>query len=124
MSRSPSYAGSVETASPEERAALVALLQTRPRGMRWGEITAQVVAAGSPLDVWHRLVPPALVPPPREADPLEAASQDTQSGTDQGHTVITLVDGRYPERLRPVHQAPAVLFARRSAHPRDSAVSV
>lgn len=124
MSRSPSYAGSVETASPEERAALVALLQTRPRGMRWGEITAQVVEAGSALDVWHRLVPPALVPPPGEADPLEAASQDIQSWTDQGHTVITILDGRYPERLRGVHQAPPVLFARGSLIPGDKAVSV
>ncbi|MEU8802459.1 DNA-processing protein DprA [Spirillospora sp. NPDC048819] len=114
----------MDTVSPEERAALVALLQVRPRGMRWGEITAEVVEAGSALDVWHRLVPPTLVDAPGEIDPLEAASHDIESWTDQGHTVLTILDGRYPERLRGVHQAPPVLFAHGSLLPGDKAVSV
>jgi DNA processing protein len=114
----------MDTVSPEERAALVALLQVRPRGMGWGEITGEVVEAGSALDVWHRLVPPALVHPPGEVDPLEAASRDIQSWTDQGHTVLTILDGHYPERLRAVHQAPPILFARGSLVPGDRAVSV
>jgi DNA processing protein len=38
--------------------------------------------------------------------------------------MLTVLDGSYPERLRGVHQAPPVLFARGSVLPRDRAVSV
>ncbi|MFD0854963.1 hypothetical protein ACFQ07_22165 [Actinomadura adrarensis] len=35
----------------EERAALVALLRARPQGLSWGDITAEVIEAGSALEV-------------------------------------------------------------------------
>jgi DNA processing protein len=108
----------------EERAALVALLQVRPQGMRWGEITADVVEAGSALEVWHRLVPPTLMSAPGELDPLDAATRDIQTWSTQGHTMLTVLDGAYPSRLRGVHQAPPVLFARGSVLPEERAVSV
>ncbi|WP_255204995.1 DNA-processing protein DprA [Actinomadura sp. BRA 177] len=110
--------------SSEERAALVALLQVRPQGLRWGEITAEVVETGSAIAVWHRLVPPTLVDAPGEVDPLEAAAHDLEEWVGQGHTMLTVLDGRYPERLREVHQAPPVLFARGSLLDGDLAVSV
>ncbi|TDC06265.1 DNA-processing protein DprA [Actinomadura bangladeshensis] len=114
----------MKTVSSEERAALVALLQVRPQGLRWADITAEVVEAGSALAVWHRLVPPALLPVPGEANPLEAATRDIQEWAGQGHTMLTVLDGLYPERLREVHQAPPVLFARGSLAGDDLAVSV
>ncbi|WP_121433048.1 DNA-processing protein DprA [Actinomadura pelletieri] len=114
----------MDTVGAEERAALVALLQVRPQGLPWGEITARVVEVGSALDVWDRLVPPTLVEAPGESSPLEAAAHDISVWTDQGHTVLTVLDDRYPERLREVHQAPPVLFARGSLLPDDTAVSV
>lgn len=97
MSGSPSYSDGMDTLGPEERAALVALLQERPRGLRRGEITV---------------------------GPLEAAAREIASWTDQGHTMLTILDRQYPERLREVHQAPPVLFARGSLVPGDTAVSV
>jgi DNA processing protein len=54
-----------------ERAALVALLRVRPGGLSWAEVTAEVLEAGSALDVWHRLVPATLVNPPGQPDALE-----------------------------------------------------
>jgi DNA processing protein len=108
----------------EDRAALVALLQVRPQGMRWGEITAEVIETGSALEVWHRLVPPTLVGAPGELDPLDAATRDIETWIGQGHTMLTVLDGSYPARLRGVHQAPPVLFARGSLLPHDKAVSV
>jgi DNA processing protein len=124
MERSPSYSDTMDMVRLEERAALVALLQVRPQGVRWGEITAEVVEAGSALEVWHRLVPPTLVSPPGELDPIDAAARDIETWADQGHTMLTVLDGAYPARLRGVHQAPPVLFARGSVLPQDRAVSV
>ena len=58
-----------------ERAALVALLRDRPGRRGWAEITAEVLATGSAVAVWERLVPPVLVTPAGESDPLEAAAR-------------------------------------------------
>lgn len=121
---SHTYADRMDMVSPEERAALVALLQVRPEGMRWGEITAEVVEAGSALKVWHRLVPPTLLDAPGVPGPLEDAAKEIGNWAEQGHTMLTVLDSRYPTRLRDVHQAPPVLFARGSLVPADRAVSV
>jgi DNA processing protein len=120
----PTYADEMETVRLEERAALVALLQVRPQGMRWGEITAEVLEAGSALEVWHRLTPATLMDIPGEPDPIDAAARDIGLWTDQGHTLLTILDESYPSRLRGIHQAPPVLFARGSTTPDDVAVSV
>jgi hypothetical protein len=39
-----------------EHAALVALLRTRPQGLRWPEIAAEVGQVGSALATWSHLV--------------------------------------------------------------------
>src|SRR5262245_2979362 len=108
----------------EEQAALVALLQVRPQGTRWSEITAEVLEAGSALEVWHRLTPATLMAPPGETEPLDSAAADIDLWLSQGHTVLTILDQEYPSRLRGVHQAPPVLFARGSLVSPDVAVSV
>ncbi|WP_067488961.1 DNA-processing protein DprA [Actinomadura hibisca] len=114
----------MDTVSLEERAALVALLQARPAGMSWSDITAEVLGAGSALAVWESLVPPALMAPPGEADPLESAAQEIRRWEDQGDNMLTVLDGAYPARLREVHEAPPVLFARGASFTHDNAVSV
>jgi DNA processing protein len=116
----PSYAGPIGGSTHEEHAALVALLQTRPEGLRWSEITAEVLEAGSALDVWHRLVPPTLVGP----DPLDSAAQEITRWAGQDCTLVTILDADYPARLRGIHQAPPVLFARGTLVADDPAVSV
>jgi DNA processing protein len=123
--RSGSYAGAMDTGSRlEERVALVALLQTRPQGMRWSEITADVLEAGSALEVWHRIVPATLMEPPGESSPLDAAAEAMGRWTEQGQELVTVLDVEYPARLRGVHQAPPVLFARGSLVAHETAVSV
>jgi DNA processing protein len=52
----------------DERAALVALLRARPDGITWGQITADVLEAGSAVEVWERLTPPSLLSLPEEFD--------------------------------------------------------
>lgn len=62
--------------------------------------------------------------PTREAEPLDSAAADIRRWMSQGHTFLTILSGEYPSRLRGIHQAPPVLFARGSLLPQDVAVSV
>jgi DNA processing protein len=117
-------AGRDADSAPRERAALVALLRERPGRRGWAELTAQVLAAGSAVDVWERLVPPVLVSPAGEPGALEAAARQIDGWIGQGWRVLTILDERYPARLRAIHQAPPVLFARGTVALDDVAVSV
>jgi DNA processing protein len=112
--RRPSYADSMGASVRDERAALIALLQTRPEGLRWAEITAEVLESASALEVWRRLVPATLVEAPGRPDALESAAQDLDLWASQGSRLVTILDGDYPVRLRGIHQAPPILFARGS----------
>lgn len=116
--------GRDEDSALQERAALVALLRERPGGRRWPEITAEVLEAGSALQVWQRLVPPLLVNPPGELDILTAATRQIARWTGQGWRLLSILDADYPVRLRGIHQAPPVLFARGTVLRDDVAVSV
>lgn len=122
--RASSYPGSMDESMTGERAALVALLRTRPGGISWSEVTAEVLEAGSALDVWHRLVPATLLDTPGQPDALESAARDVGEWTRQGSTVLTILDSGYPARLRGVHQAPPILFARGQLIADDPAMSV
>ena len=113
-----------EDGAREERAALVALLRERPGRRGWAEITAGVLEAGSAVSLWQRLVPPALVSPPGETDPLEAAAAQIGRWAERGWRLLSILDGDYPARLRGIHQAPPVLFARGRLVRDDVAVSV
>jgi DNA processing protein len=120
----PSYPDTMGGGRRDEQAALVALLQTRPGGLRWPEITAEVLEAGSALEVWRRLVPAMLVDSPGQPDALESAAQEINRWASQGCMLVTILDGDYPVRLRGIHQAPPSLFARGTLIADDSAVSV
>ena len=102
----------------------MALLRARPGRRGWAEITAEVLAAGSAIAVWEQLVPPVLVSPAAESDALEAAARQVAGWTGQGWRVLTILDEDYPARLRAIHQAPPVLFARGHVARDDVAVSV
>ena len=110
--------------TPDERAALVALLRERPGRRGRAEITASVLQAGSAVSVWQRMVSPVLVNAPGEADLLDAAAAQIADWADQGWRVLTILDEDYPARLRAIHQAPPVLFARGTVTRDDVAVSV
>ena len=116
--------GQDDDTARQERAALVALLRERPGERGWAEFVAGVLDAGGAVSVWQRLVPPVLVNPPGEADPLDAAAAQIVGWADQGWRVLSILDEDYPARLRAIHQAPPVLFARGSVIRDDVAVSV
>lgn len=114
----------MSSTEPSEQAAVVALLQTRPEGKSWADLTSDVVAVGSALAVWRNLVPNQLMGLPGEADPMAAAASELKRWKDQGLQVLTILDADYPRRLRGIHQAPPILFARGSLVVDDPAVSV
>jgi DNA processing protein len=107
-----------------EQAALIALLRSRPGGMSWPEVTAEALEAGSAAEVWARLTPTPLLEYAAEEDPLVQARSDLVTWMAEGLTVLTVLDPGYPSRLREVHQAPPILFARGSFVTDDRAVSV
>ena len=117
-------AGREADSAPQERAALVALLRGCPGSRGWAGITAEVLEAGSALAVWERLMPPVLVGLAGEPGALEAAAQEITGWAGQGWRVLTILDEDYPARLRAIHQAPPVLFARGTVARDDVAVSV
>ncbi len=117
------YPGAV-TADRDEQAALVALLRARPDGLKWPEITAQVVEEGSASSLWDRLVPKTLLDELGANGPLQQAADDIESWRAAGLTFLTILDAEYPTRLAAVHQAPPVLFGRGQLLPADQAVSV
>lgn len=111
------------TPDRSEQAALVALLRARPERLSWPEITAQVVAEGSAIAVWDRLVPNSLLDD-LSSGPREQAAQDIEGWEAGGVRFLTILDDAYPDRLAAVHQAPPVLFAKGELLPADPAVSV
>ena len=95
-----------------ERAVLVALLRTRPQGMPWSEIAAEVAQVGSARDVWSRLVPGDLFgQSPDDHSDVATARADIATWGQAPYRFLTFMDEDYPARLRDVHQMPPVLFA-------------
>lgn len=90
-----SYAGSMGRVSLEEHAALVALLRTRPGGMRWTDVVTDVLESGSALEVWHRMTPATLMEMPGETSVLTAAARDIETWVGQGSTVLTTPGSAY-----------------------------
>ncbi len=124
MERSSPYADTMSAGGPAERAALVALLRTRPGGMSWADVTAEVLQAGSALSVWHRLVPAMLMDLPGQPNALDAAAHELAAWDEKGWMLVTILDPDYPTRLRAIHQAPPLLFARGTLIRDEPAVSV
>ncbi|MFG1640805.1 DNA-processing protein DprA [Amycolatopsis sp. NPDC049252] len=107
-----------------EHAALVALLQHRPEGLGWQEITAEVLSSGSALETWRHLVPDTLFDEAGEHEALAAADRQLESWVEAGVNFLSVLDADYPARLRGIHQAPPILFWRGQLLAKDPAVSV
>jgi DNA processing protein len=108
----------------DEHAALVALLRAQPDGLSWPEIAAELLEAGSAVEVWARHAPAsALIDRPGEITP-DSAAEDVRSWQARGYRLLSILDDDYPVRLRGVQQAPPVIFTRGSVIADDPAVSV
>lgn len=94
-----------------ERAALVALLRTRPEKRTWSDLTADVAAHDSALAVWDELNPARLFDD-GDADPLSEAARDIAGWRAANHGFLTFRDPEYPAQLREIHEMPPVLFHR------------
>jgi DNA processing protein len=118
------YPGGMISGSLAEHAALIALLRSRPDGLTWARITAELLEAGRAADVWERHAPaPALLSLPGEVS-TDSAARDVQAWTARGYRLISILDADYPERLRGIHQAPPVIFTLGTVLADDPGVSV
>lgn len=95
-----------------ERAALVALLRTRPGRMTWPQITAEVDRHGSALELWRAHHPASLFDSDAELPALAEAQRDMAGWRAGGLGFMTFLDDAYPAQLRDIHDLPPVLFHR------------
>lgn len=123
-SLAPRYHGRVYVSPPEEQAALVDLLRTRPRGLGWAELTSEVRRNGGPRQALEALEPATLLPSDSRVADRAHALQDVQSWASEGMIFLTIADDRYPGSIRDIHQAPPFLFAAGTLMHEDVAVSV
>jgi DNA processing protein len=92
--------------SLSESAALVTLLRT---GKRPWTVYAEVVAdAGSAIQVLEEEREPTLFD--TQPDELEATERQIAEWEDGGMRLLTILDDKYPENLRAVHDRPPLIF--------------
>jgi DNA processing protein len=103
----------LEVAFIEQVSAVVALMRRRPAKLTWPDIAIEVLEAGSAVEVWNRHVPAAMIEAPGEVTPTSVQA-DVQRWISDGVQVVPILDRRYPERLKGVHQAPPLVFAKGS----------
>ncbi|MFC4854331.1 DNA-processing protein DprA [Actinophytocola glycyrrhizae] len=112
----------------DERAALVALLRTRPAKLTWSEITAEIATRGSALALWDELNPAGLFDhtdaPDGPAAALAEAAHDVSRWRAADFGFLTFGDDDYPVQLREIHEMPPVLFHRGTLVPNEVGVSV
>jgi len=108
----------------DELSALVALLQTRPDRITWADVAARVLDSGGSTSVWEELRPQDTLDRVGGEDALSEARLHVEAWRSSGAELLSIADPRYPHRLRGVHQAPPILFARGLVLPDDEAVSV
>lgn len=106
----------------DERAALVALLRTRPNDMKWSRIVEEVDARSSALAVWNEQNPADLFDLGDEQADLVRSRADIAGWHDLGF--LTFLDDDYPSQLREIHDLPPVLFHRGRLLQDEIAVSV
>lgn len=108
-----------------ERGALVALLQDRPGGAKWRQITDEVADSGSAVAVYDRLVVPDLFASPNaNARRFEQAAAQIDEWKAEGIGVHTVLDDTFPPQLRDVLHMPPIVFTRGVVEPDIRAVAI
>jgi DNA protecting protein DprA len=129
----------------EERAALLALLDERPklRGERagkttWSTIASEVAMHGSAIKLWEQVHPPVAITaddmlalegirvPDDDSDLLLGQALQTVRCWEDSpdFDVMTVLDDDYPVALREIHQMPPFLFTRGHLRADELGVSV
>lgn len=108
-----------------ERGALVALLQDRPGGAKWRQITDEVADCGSAVAVYDRLVVPDLFASPyANAKRFEQAVAQIDEWEAESIGVHTVLDDTFPPQLRDVLHMPPIVFTRGVVEPDTRAVAI
>ncbi|WP_410655232.1 DNA-processing protein DprA [Amycolatopsis sp. lyj-112] len=111
--------------SRAERGALIALLQDRPGGATWRQITDDVGDCGSAVEVYQRLVVNDLFSDPGEqTERFEQAEGEVTAWESDGIGVHTMLDETYPGQLRDVLHMPPVVFTRGNVESDTRAVAI
>jgi DNA processing protein len=114
----------------DERAALVALLRTRPSRLTWTDITAEVQSRGSARALWDHHHPAGLFDStevnaaPESTSALGQAAHDIRDWRASEFGFLTFRDDDYPAQLREIHEMPPVLFFTGRLVPDEVGVSV
>jgi DNA processing protein len=108
----------MHTSPLEEQAALVALLRERPGGASWIDLTSLVLEHGDVDRARRTLVADdGLFESPEQAQLRAEARADIEGWLAEGLEFWTVLDSRYPARLRDVVHAPPFLFAQGLQNP-------
>ncbi|MEV6912057.1 DNA-processing protein DprA [Amycolatopsis sp. NPDC051071] len=105
-----------------ERAALVALLRTRPSGLSWRDLAHEVEQRESALRVWEEHHPPGLFDETTQSSVLDEAQRDVRSWHELGF--LTFMDELYPPQLREIHDFPPVLFHQGTLPTEETGIAV
>jgi len=87
-----------------ERAALVGLLNTRPGERTWPELTALVLERGEIGSVLADLDPTELFASQEQVAARKESLAQVEQWESEELDFITVLDDRYPERVREIHQ--------------------
>lgn len=118
------YPEAVSESTVEEQVELVALLRERPGGLSWIQFAGALLERGGAGAVLAQLVPDSLFGDNERVALLEEARRDVRSWLADGLEFWSIVDERYPARVRDIQEAPPFLFARGCRVDNDTAVSV
>ncbi len=119
------YPDGVPVSSFDEQARLVRLLHDRPGGRSWPELAGILLTYGSIAAAEEAMADgqPELFTSGSDDQYGDALTQVAEWDR-EGLQYVSILDDRYPERLRDIHEAPPFLFARGLLDPDDQAVSV
>jgi DNA processing protein len=118
------YAEEVAVSDLQEQAELVALLRERPGGLSWPQLASAVLEHGTPAEARANLVQDSLFGDAEHEARIAQAQRDVESWASAGLQFWTIVDERYPARVRDIQEAPPFLIGRGNLVEGDAAVSV
>jgi DNA processing protein len=102
----------MERATIDEQAALIALLRERPSGVGWSQIVDTLIQEGSVKATRDLLATADLFGDTDHEERKAEARRDLETWSDAGFEFLSVLDPRYPARVRDIQEAPPFLFAR------------
>lgn len=118
------YGGPMDDATVDAQAALVALLRERPGGAGWIKIVDTLLQETDAEAARDLLKTDDLFGDSEHEEQVAIAQRDLQAWSEAGFDFWSVLDPRYPARVRDIHEAPPFLFARGAAVDGDVGFSV